>query len=291
MNIHIIGGGAIGLFFASQWSSYHQVTVQARTKEQAKRLETDGIRVIENNQESVHIVKTAKSAPVETNLVVVAVKQYHLNDVLKELPDVRSLLFIQNGLSHLKQIQPLSNRNIYAASVTHGIAKIDERTIRVNGRDTTKMASVKGGHKEISCVLGTPGFSFQWEPDVYEMLVEKMAANTVINPLTALLNVKNGELVENSEYCEAVETLCEEFSSVFPYKTIEAVTQSDFDICRKTAPNESSMLSDVKAGRMTELNAIVGALLDEAARNNVQVPAFSILYNLVKGKTPDFNTK
>jgi 2-dehydropantoate 2-reductase len=123
------------------------------------------------------------------------------------------------------------------------------------------------------------------------MLVEKMAANTVINPLTALLNVKNGELVENSEYRAAVETLCEEFSAVFPYKTKEAVTQSVFDICRKTAPNESSMLSDVKAGRMTELNAIVGALLDEAARNNVQVPAFSILYNLVKGKTPDFNTK
>ncbi|OES43705.1 ketopantoate reductase family protein [Domibacillus iocasae] len=291
MNIHIIGGGAIGLFFASQWSRHHHVTVQTRTCEQRERLEMDGIRVIENNQESVYLIKTAEYTPAETDLVVVAVKQYHLNEVLKELPDAGSLLFIQNGLSHLEKIQHLLHPNIYAASVTHGIAKIDGRTVQVNGRGTTKMACVKGENERISHVLETPGFSFQWEPDVYEMLVGKMAANAVINPLTALLNVRNGELVENSEYCAAVETLCAEFAAVFPYQTKEAVTQSVFAVCRKTALNESSMLSDMKAGRMTELNAIVGVLLNEAARNNIQVPAFSILYNLVKGKTPDFNTK
>ncbi|WP_046175140.1 2-dehydropantoate 2-reductase [Domibacillus indicus] len=284
MNIHIIGGGAIGLFFASQWCSGHKVTVQTRTKEQGERIEKEGIRVIENGREAVYMVKAASSAPAETELAVIAVKQYHLDGVLQNLPNAPSLLFVQNGLSHFEQMQRLVHSNVYAASVTHGISRVDGRSIEVNGRNTTKVASIIGGSDKIGSVLETVNFSFHWEMDAYKMLVDKMAANTVINPLTALLNVKNGELVENPAYRAAVKTLCEEFVSVFPYYSKEEAAESVLAVCRRTASNESSMLGDVKAGRITELDAIVGALLNEAARKNIQTSAFTILYSLVKGK-------
>lgn len=285
MNIHIIGAGAVGLFFAAEWGSRHHVTIQTRTKAQQQQLDRDGICLIENNKALTFPAQTAKSAPPGTDLIVAAVKQYHLREVLHDLPSAPSLLFIQNGLSHLSVIQQLPFSTIYAASVIHGVVKTDERTVQVNGRDRTKIARVKGGDQTIIQQLSTPAFPFQWEVDVYEMLVDKMAANAVINPLTALLNVRNGELTENSEYRAAVEALCAEVASVFPFKAKEAVTQSVFGVCGKTAANESSMLRDIKAGRPTELEAIVGAVLDEAEQKGVHTPAFSLLYHLVKGKT------
>lgn len=285
MNIHIIGAGAIGLFFAAEWGRRHQVTIQTRTNVQRQQLDRDGICLIENSKVLAFPIQTAKSVPPGTDLIVAAVKQYHLQEVLHDLPNAPSLLFIQNGLSHLPLIQQLPFSTIYAASVMHGVAKTDERTVQVNGRDRTKIASVRGGSQTIVQKLSTPAFPFQWEAGVYEMLVDKMAANAVINPLTALLNVANGELAENSEYRAAVEALCAEISSVFPFKAKEAVAQSVFDVCRKTAANESSMLRDIKAGRPTELDAIVGALLREAERKGVHTPAFSLLYHVVKGKT------
>lgn len=285
MNIHIIGAGAIGLFFAAEWGSRHHVTIQTRTKVQQQQLDRDGICLIENSKALTLPIQTAKSAPPGTDLIVAAVKQYHLREVLHDLPNAPSLLFIQNGLSHLPLIQQLPFSTIYAASVMHGVAKTDERTVQVNGRDRTKIARVKGGDQTIVQKLSMPFFPFQWEVDVYQMLVDKMAANAVINPLTALLNVRNGELAKNSEYRAAVEALCAEIASVFPFKAKEAVTQSVFGVCRKTAANESSMLRDIKAGRPTELDAIVGALLHEAEQKGIHTPAFSLLYHLVKGKT------
>ncbi|WP_050181537.1 ketopantoate reductase family protein [Domibacillus robiginosus] len=284
MNIHIIGAGALGLFFATEWSIRHHVTIQTRISAQKERIDREGVLVIEQEQTDVYPIQTAAFAPPETDLIVVAVKQYHLQEILQQLPEGPALLFIQNGLSHLKPIEQLPFSTIYAASVTHGVVKIGERTVQVNGRDQMKIARVKGGGEAIVRELETPAFALQWAENAYEMLVDKMAANAVINPLTALLHVKNGELARNSEYAAAVEELCAEIAAVFPFKSKEAMTQTVFDVCRKTAANESSMLRDIKAGRMTELDAIVGALLDEAAQKGVQTPAFALLYRLVKGK-------
>lgn len=286
MNIHIIGGGALGLFFAVEWSGFHQVTLQTRTSEQRDRLQAEGIRVIEDGCESIHFVQTADTAPSETALTVVAVKQYQLDAVLPVLPAHSSVLFIQNGLSHLRKIQEIPHLAVYAASVMHGIARQDGRTIQVNGRNTTKIAGVKGGSPAVCESLCTPQLAFEWQEGAKEMLLEKMAVNAVINPLTALLSVQNGVLADNPHFRSTAMQLCEEFALTFPGRTAEDVFQSVMDVCRKTAQNESSMLSDMKKGHETELDAIVGALIAEAAEKGIQVPAFTLIYHLIKGKTP-----
>lgn len=285
LNIHIIGGGAIGLFLAAEWSREHKVTVQTRTAEQKKVLESKGIQVKEKEKETVSFVSVAEKAPPGTQLLVVAVKQYQLAALLPEIPAVPSVLFIQNGLSHFKQMKTLPHKHIYAASVEHGIAKEDLRTVQVNGRSQIKLAAVKAGTKKLAGCLQTELFPVKWTEDVYSMLVDKLAANAVINPLTAILEVENGSLAKNECYRSVLEALCAEFSVVFSYKTKEEVTRSVLEICRKTADNESSMLKDIKAGRPTELETIVGVLLEEAARKKVAVPAFQVLYHLINGKT------
>ena len=48
------------------------------------------------------------------------------------------------------------------------------------------------------------------EEDYENMLLKKLVVNAVINPLTAILGIKNGELIENPHYFELVKMIfCE----------------------------------------------------------------------------------
>ncbi|OLN22875.1 hypothetical protein BTO30_08115 [Domibacillus antri] len=297
MNIHIIGGGAVGLFFAAQWCEKHAVTLWTRTEQQAEMISRGGIRVLENHMENIYPVNSKKieSLYVEGDLVVVAVKQYHMKEVLPLLQNAaaQSVLFLQNGMSHLDFLEQVPHPHLYAASVEHGLAKIDGRTIQVNGRNKTNIGSLRSGTAGIIDQLQTGSFRFDWNENSYHMLIEKMAANAIINPLTALLKVKNGEIAENARFRAIAKDLSREFASVFSYKTAEDTFQSVLSICTKTADNESSMLKDMKAGNLTEIDAIVGVLLKTAEKNHRSVPAFQLLYNMIKGKenTPEFMSK
>ncbi|OAH53678.1 hypothetical protein AWH48_10365 [Domibacillus aminovorans] len=286
MNIHIIGGGAVGLFFATEWSGNHIVTLQTRTKQQAERIQSEGICVIENGIETVDHVDSKMIGTVTADLIVVAVKQYHMGEIIKVLQnaDAHAILFIQNGMSHLDLMNELPQKNVYVASIEHGIVKMDERTIQVNGRNKTNIGIYRGGTETIIEDIQTKSFPFEWREDIQHMLIEKMAANAVINPLTAVLQVKNGEIADNEQYRSIVKDLCQEFASVYPYKAEEEIFQSVLSICNKTVDNESSMLKDVKAGRPTEIDAIVGVLLKEAEKQDQCVTSFHLLYNMVKGK-------
>lgn len=286
MNIQIIGGGAVGLFFATQWNGNHVVTLRTRTSQQAEKIQAEGIRVIENEMETVHYVYSKKTGTIKADLLVVAVKQYHLREIMKVLQsaDVHAILFIQNGMSHLDLMKELTQKNIYVASIEHGIVKKDERTIQVNGRNKTNIGTYRGGTETIIEDIQTTSFPFEWREDIQHMLIEKMAANAVINPLTAVLQVKNGEIAGNEQYRSIMKDLCQEFAAVYPYKTEEETFRSVLSICNKTANNESSMLKDMKAGRPTEIDAIVGILLKEAKKQKRHVPSFHLLYKIVKGK-------
>ena len=53
---------------------------------------------------------------------------------------------------------------------------------------------------------------------------------------------------------------------------------------KRGAAHYPSMLEDVEAHRMTEVDMITGALVREAARLDVEVPLHTALYRLVKAK-------
>ena len=48
------------------------------------------------------------------------------------------------------------------------------------------------------------------EEDYENMLLKKLVVNAVINPLTAILGIKNGELIENKHYFELVKMIFSE---------------------------------------------------------------------------------
>ncbi|MDP4170954.1 MAG: 2-dehydropantoate 2-reductase [Bacillota bacterium] len=292
MKIGIIGGGSIGMLFAALLSDSFPIVLYTRTVMQSDEINKNGIVLIQNGKETR---KNVSALPIfdyrgTEDLTLISVKQYQLEEILEMLqnPDVAkgSLAFLQNGMSHLKLLSNLEHENIIVGSVEHGAYRVNAFTVRHNGIGATRMAVFKGNGNLLSnfAAFAPQQFPLILEHDYYEMLLKKLIANAIINPLTALLGVENGQLIENQHYLNVFMELFEEIATVLNLKNRQEYINQVVEICRKTAENRSSMLKDIEAKRRTEVDAILGYILEEALKQGKKVPLSHSLFHFVKGK-------
>jgi 2-dehydropantoate 2-reductase len=291
--IGIIGAGSIGLLFASHLSKAFSVTVFTRTREQASEItKNGGIFLIENKQQlliPVHALQVDEWVGNE-DLTVVAVKQYQLDIVIEKINKInnckKNLLFLQNGMGHLKQLSFVNANNIFVGSVEHGASKDNTITVRHNGGGVINLAVYRGDREYLSQIATKfpSEFPVTIQENYFEMLVNKLIVNAVINPLTAILKVKNGELISNPFYFMTLESFFGEISCVLNLKNPQVYLQKIITVCENTADNRSSMLKDIEMGRKTEVEAILGFLIEEAEKQEKNTPLITTFNNLVKGK-------
>lgn len=221
-------------------------------------------------------------------LSIICVKQYHLRELFREISIQHNhpILFLQNGMGHLKWIADLQLHSVLVGTVEHGAFRKNEHTVIHTGRGITKLACYHGSNDEFIRSLIEPFdqvFPFQIEKDYKEMLQKKLVVNSIINPLTAILKVRNGVLLENQYYFQMFEALFSEISGILRLENGEAYYHHVVSVCKNTNKNRSSMLRDLEEGRPTEVDAILGYLLEEAKKINVQAPLLNTLYHFIKG--------
>ncbi len=112
--------------------------------------------------------------------------------------------------------------------------------------------------------------------DVRAAQWQKLAVNALINPLSALLNCRNGELAALA--AESLRELAREFDAIAHAEgqTLDSLTLAT-EVMQKTASNFSSMNRDFAAGRPTEIDAITGFLIARAQRHGIPAPAHARL--------------
>jgi 2-dehydropantoate 2-reductase len=296
MKIGIIGAGSIGLLFAAYLSKAFSITLYTRTSVQAEEINQNGIALQEGTEKqkfSVRAMPISKWAG-EEELTIIAVKQYQLHSIINDLTNLErcpnTLLFLQNGMGHLKLLENIPVPNIFVVSVEHGASKVNTYTVRHNGKGAINVALFKGDSNKIiefADACSANNFPITRKGDYYDMLVNKLIANAIINPLTAILQVNNGELITNTFYFAAVKNLFLEISDILNLQDPIIKFKNMLNICKKTAANRSSMLKDIEAGRKTEIDAILGFLLDEASKQQKKAINIESYYHLIKGKEKD----
>ncbi|WP_316568422.1 2-dehydropantoate 2-reductase [Neobacillus sp. YIM B06451] len=288
LKIGVVGAGSIGLLFAAYMHKLFDVTVYTRSHGQAEQINRNGIRLVKGAGPLTAKVRAEVlgANEMDNDLTIVAVKQYQLDSVIGHLPAKGGLLFLQNGMGHLKLLDRLKAEDIYVGSVEHGALKETPDTVSHNGAGLTRVAVFRGDPwllEKVASLL--PGnFPMELEPDYYEMLAGKLAANAVINPLTAVLGVRNGELVENPRYERVLEKMFEEAAGILDFNDKHERLLKVKGICRNTSENRSSMLKDLDAGRPTEVDAILGYLLDKASSKGLAAPLLGAFYEMIKGR-------
>lgn len=292
MKIGIIGAGSIGLLFASYISSFFPVTIYTRTDEQANGINAYGLVL---KRGSTQATIKVKALPIsewkgKEDLTVITVKQFQLESIFEKIKELESLpgslLFVQNGMGHLKDLEKLPVKNLFIGSVEHGAYKENDFTVSHNGEGKTNAAVYKGDSsilREFSRAVSA-NFPLVFCEDYYELLVNKLIVNAVINPLTAILQVKNGELIKNQFYFKVLKNLYTEVFYILNLEDHEKHLRQIINICQNTADNRSSMLKDIEAGRATEVDAILGFLIEKAFEQEKKAPQVENFYYLIKGK-------
>ncbi|EUJ28425.1 2-dehydropantoate 2-reductase [Listeria cornellensis] len=285
--VGIIGAGALGILYAGLLRA--EVTLYTRTKKQADMIEErSGIAVVVDNVESLVGVRATPIANADftaMDFVIVTVKSYQLEtvmEVLMKIPENTPLLFLQNGIGHLSQLLNLPHKTILIGTCEHGAGKMDATTVVWRGVGQTNWAIYRG---KVNAMLRTamtanPAFPFLEQADFEEMVYNKLLANAVINPLTAVLGVPNGALLHNEYWYEILVNLTGEVAYVLHCEdALEKVTA----ICAATSANYSSMATDVREKRRTEIASISGAVVALARKQGMVAPISETLYGLVKG--------
>jgi 2-dehydropantoate 2-reductase len=143
-------------------------------------------------------------------------------------------------------------------------------------------------------------------PHLHHQLLLKLALNSIINPLTAIIGsgaLPNGSLLQSIPAHRLMRFLAQETSQVLtsylhslsspalPQPDVlrlfsaETLENRAFHLVQSTSKNRSSMASDVHNGRITEINHINGYLISLAKRLGVSTPNHELIVELVKFTT------
>ena len=292
MRVGIIGGGAIGLLAAARLSVKHQVTLFTHKEIQANEINEKGITVIDHCGK--HIFKNLVTTCIEESsclipkmdIVLIAVKQTALRELLSYLEKRASaVVFLQNGMEHFSYLANLQIASIYTGVVEHGAIQNAANIVHHTGNGLIKIGLYKGKSVPVIESLNIDGFPVRLIDDIRPIHIEKLIVNSVINPLTSVLQVQNGELIKNTYYLRLLETVCREVCHSFLIPDVEHQVFLDkiIKICERTAENTSSMLRDLQLGRKTEIDAILGYCIREAEKNGKLAPQCKLLFLMVRG--------
>ncbi|WP_339797959.1 2-dehydropantoate 2-reductase [Paenibacillus sp. FSL R5-0744] len=317
MKIDIIGAGSLGLLLAGRLAqSGNEVRLWCRGVEQCRKLKDEGLTVsYEDGRDPISISGDRfVSAPIEgfadaylrepSDWIIVTVKQDILHNVLPEfLAPLREqqvhIICFQNGIGHMEMLSNvLPKANLYAA-VTTEAAKRKSLTEVIHagagevwiGKWSLKDGQAHSIHTELQVnylieVLIMAGFSAFLSNEVDTMIYRKLLINAVINPLTAIWRIPNGELLASEERLQLMKELFREATMVYDAFGItydHDAWDNILKVCRTTAGNTSSMLADVLASRSTEIHWINGSLVEMAERTGTLVPLHRLICQLVEG--------
>jgi len=291
-SVLIAGSGAMACLFGARLSAQADVTLLGTWPEGVAALQHDGIRLEAGGLETRHPVRVTTD-PADcrgARFVLVLVKSWQTRRTAGMLAECLArdgvALTLQNGLGNLEVLRAALGEERAALGVTTmGATLVGPGTVRVGGSGPTYVARQPRLEAHLG-LLQQAGLEVEVDDDLASVQWGKLAVNAGINPLTALLRVANGALVEDDHARGIMGEAARETAAVaaalgvrLPYR--DAAVQAE-DVARRTAANRSSMLQDILRGAPTEIDAINGAVAEAGERLKVPTVVNRTLWRLVR---------
>jgi 2-dehydropantoate 2-reductase len=303
-HIVIAGTGAMACLFGARLSAAGvPVTLMGTWAAGLRALRRDGVRVVEpDGRENVYAVRTATDPHKvqKSNLALVCVKSWQTERASRQLAGCLAgdgvALTLQNGMGNYEAMEKfLGPQRAALGTTTTGANMLSPGVVRSGGEGIISLED----HLRTQLlreVFSYAGFAVQVVADPIELLWGKLVINAAINPLTALLRVPNGGLLERPQARMLMSAAAKEAAAVaaaqgvrLPYPDPAAAAES---VAARTSSNLSSMLQDILRGSPTEIDAISGAVVQIGDAAGVATPVNRTLWNLVRalemssGKAP-----
>lgn len=296
MRVLIFGAGSLGSALGGLLSQRHEVVLVGR-RENMEAVRLHGLRLTGavNINATVDARETVEGID-EPDLVVITAKAYHTRavvDALRALPWEKSLaVTLQNGLGNLEVLRGWKGPRAFGGTTSMGAATERPGTVRISGLGRTVIGSDLDlqGAGRIADALNSCGIRAEVEGDISREIWSKAVVNACINPLTAVLRVPNGKLLESGVLRRLISDVCRECESVARAAGVFSPEHSVLDrvnaVASDTAGNKSSMLCDVERGRRTEVSYINGMVCKTGSYHGVGTPLNRALTHMVEAMEP-----
>lgn len=288
----------MGTLFGAKLSPIADVMLFGRWPEQIDALRHAPLHVVypDGHDEFVllRITNNLKEAdPIDIALILPKANKTALaaEDAAQILKPDGVAITLQNGVGNLEIIAAIVGSERATLGVTMQGASTDGLPgfLRYGGRGLTYLAThptIDAHIQELAELLNAAGLVTEVVSDVAGLVWGKLVVNAAINPLTAILRVPNGALLESGWAHQLMIQLAQEVAAVAHAKGIvlphENAPARAEEVARRTATNYSSMLQDVLRGTPTEIEAISGAVMREGVAFGIDTPVNQLLYQMVK---------
>ena len=237
-----------------------------------------------------------------------------------------TVVFLQNGMGLLDEVNrdifpdPSTRPHYMSGIVTHGVQAAPDFLVKHHGSGSIALTTLPRQSSELGnerrpnsdeflpasaryllrnltgapalCALGI------YPTDFLQLQLEKLAANAVINPFTALFGCQNGEFLNNEAMVRLMRLLLAEISLVIcslpELESVSKVRQRFssrslelyvINIAKQTAENRSSMLTDMDNGKLTEIDYINGFFVHRGEELGIRCITNYTVLQMVKAKT------
>lgn len=290
--VGILGPGALGTLLA--------YSIASRTSSEVwlfPRSSHPGEVTVEGQGWTSVNVASRPDRPVD--LLLVLVKAYATADAIRwaagAVGPQTVALTLQNGLGNAEAlVEAIGGGRVLAGTTAQGATLLAPGKVAHGGEGPTSVGAWEPGGpaaataSEVAALFSKAGIPTEAVPDPRPQLWRKLVINCAINPVTALLRVPNGALLEQPAARRLMEAAAREAGAVAAAAGVDldgdpvALAQA---VAQRTAANRSSMLQDVERGRRTEIAAINGALAARGKALGVPTPVNETLADLVRALT------
>ena len=288
-DVAILGTGAMAcLIGAALQRAGSRVTLLGRWHAGVEAITRAGVCVEEEGgawRVSARALDLASAHPQPSPRVLVLVKGHQTGTVVPDLQKAvapgGSILTLQNGWGPAAILAEACPR----AQLSVGLAYIGATLMApgvVRHAGGRRIVIDRAGESAWVATLARAGFDLDAVDDIQPHVWAKLAVNCAINPLTALHGVANGVVVERPELREQLVAAATEVGRVAQALQVALPSGAAglaLAAARLTAANRSSMLQDLDAGRLTEIEVLNGAVLREGRRLGLGLPVIERLYD------------
>ena len=295
--ILIVGTGALATLFAWRLARAGcDVTLLGSWAAGLKALRTEGARLVNApGKEQAVRVRVAENAEACQGIphALVLVKAWQTaqaaHQLARCLPSNGLALTLQNGLGNYEILaEVLGADRVALGTTTAGATLLGPGLVKPAGNGSISIQA-HGSLGRLPAMLESAGFSMHPGADAQALLWGKLVVNSAINPLTALLQVPNGELLQRPTAKALMRALAEETAAIAGAHHVRLGMEDPAafveNVAHETAGNYSSMLQDIRRGAPTEIDAISGAIVRTAQQHGLKAPLNEACWNLVSALT------
>ena len=299
MKITVIGAGAMGSLFGGLLREAGvDVVLLDLWQEHVRCINQEGLILLEQQQERI-IPISARTSPRglrPADLLLVFVKSTQTAQAARTAREILHpeglVLTLQNGMGNAEVLAAaIGPQRILVGTTSHGAHVLGPGRVRHAGQgetvigpwvaDRTRQAQAE----TVAELLNAAGIQTRASQNVLENLWDKLLINVGINAITALTGISNARIVECEASRQLTRAAVEEAACLADNLGIRV--RSDpiehvFGVARATGTNRSSMGQDVDRRRKTEIEAINGYVVSEAAKIGKAAPVNQTLCALIQ---------